>query len=189
METKIDLDIGITDILQNLDFSRFDIQGKTLGHFKLSNEDLDPNYIDWLDSLNLDIKLAELFYCAPHSDIFIHSDIIDPPAICCKMNWVYSRADVPMDWYQLIDGAELELHNNTIGGHYYTAPPEKYKFYKSELIGLPSMVNVSDLHGVANPTDSDWWCVSIVLRQKDSHKHRIHWDELYEKVKPWIKTT
>lgn len=188
METKIDLDINIPDILKDLDFSRFNVEGKPLGHFKLSNEDLNLRYIEWLNSLDLDIKLAELFYCAPHSDIFIHSDIIDPPAICCKMIWVYSQADVPMDWYELTDGAELELHNNTIGGHYYTAPLEKYEFYKSELIGKPSMVNVSDLHGVVNTTDSEWWCVSIVLRRKTSDQHRIHWADLYEKIKPWIKT-
>jgi hypothetical protein len=186
MKTKIDLDIKISDILQNLDFSRFDIQGKTVGHFRLTNEDLNPKYIEWLDSLDLGIGFAELFYCAPHSNIFVHSDIIDPPETCCKMNWVYCEEDVPMNWYQLIEGAELEFHDNTIGGHYYTAPPEKYEFYKSELVRKPSIVNVSDLHGLINTSNSDWWCVGIVPGPKETPMNRIHWDQLYEKVKPWI---
>lgn len=188
METKIDLDIEFPNILRDPEYFKTLIVEETgIAHFKLSNSVLLPEYLTWIDSLGLEIKLAELFYCGAGAEIFVHSDEIKTPN-CCKMNWAYCDSEVAMDWYAIAPGAEIEQRDNTIGGYYLSCDPEKYSLYKSEVLGRPSLVNVSDLHGVKNTSKDPWWCVTVVLRKKNSDEHRISWNELLEIVRPWIKT-
>jgi hypothetical protein len=189
METKIDLDIGFPNILRNPNyFETLVVDTAEIKHFKLDNSVLIPEYLDWLDSLGLEIKIAELFYCGAGAEIFVHSDEIKTPN-CCKMNWVYCKSQVPMDWYLLNTEAEIKQRNNTIGGYYLSCDPHHYSLYKSELIASPSLVNVSDLHGVKNTSADPWWCVAVVLKKKNSQNHRINWKDLVEIIKPWIKIT
>lgn len=189
METKIDLDIGFADILRNTEyFKTLSVDPEGIAHFKLDNDVLNPGYLEWLDSLGLEIKLAELFYCGAGAEIFVHSDEINTPD-CCKMNWAYCDSSVPMDWYTVAPGTEIEQRNNTIGGYYLSCDPQHYSLYKSEMIAQPSLVNVSALHGVKNTSTEPWWCVTVVLKKKASHEHRISWTDLLEIVTPWIKTT
>jgi hypothetical protein len=188
METKVDLDIGFPNILRNPKyFKTLIVEENSIAHFKLANSVLIPEYLTWLDSLNLEIKLAELFYCGAGAEIFVHSDEIKTPN-CCKMNWAYCDSDVAMDWYTVTPGVELEHQDNDIGGYCLRCDPQHYSLYKSAVIGTPSLVNVGDLHGVKNTSNDPWWCVSVVLRKKDSYEHRIGWNELIEIVTPWIKT-
>jgi len=189
METKIDLDIGFPDILTNFDyFKSLKIDPLGIGHFKLEEDAIIPEYLVWIDSLGLEIKLAELFYCGAGAEIFVHSDEIKKPD-CCKMNWAYCDSNVSMDWYAVKPGTSIEKHYNTIGGYYLSCDPQNYFLYKSEVLAKPSLVNVSDLHGVKNTSTDPWWCVTIVLKKKNSQEHRISWNDLLEIVTPWIKTT
>lgn len=187
MHTAVDLDIGLSWILKDPNyFSKLSTDGKDYAHFKISEDELVDELHRWINELGLKIKLAELFHCSPGKSIFVHSDILEPPHICCKLNWVYGVDG--MDWYQLKPGIELEYHNNTIGGHYWATDPKNYELYINRKVNRPSLVNVSDLHGIRNNSNESWWCLSLVLKKQDSDEHRIHWNELYEKVKPWIKT-
>jgi hypothetical protein len=188
METTIDLDIGFPDILKDPDyFKTLTVDKNGIAHLKLDQSLLVPEYLTWLDSLGLEIKLAELFYCGPGAEIFVHSDEIETPN-CCKMNWAYCDSEVTMDWYAVDPGTKIEQHNNTIGGYYLSCDPQHYSLYKSAAIGRPSLVNVSNLHGVKNTSNNPWWCVTIVLRKKNADEHRISWNELLEIVTPWIRT-
>jgi hypothetical protein len=183
METIIDLDIGHPWILKDqYYFDRLEIDKNNIGHFNLQLSDIATEFIEWLETIDLEIKLAEIFYCGPGASIPVHSDDIDPPG-CCKLDWAYGDPIVTLDWYST--DAKLEYYNNSIGGYYLTCDPSLYKLTKSATIKTPSLVNVGMLHGVTNTSNIPWWCVTLVLRKKNSFEHRINWDELSQLMRPY----
>lgn len=173
----INLKIDFPYILKDENyFYKLPIPNTGMGHFTLDSSEIIEEYLRWIDSKNLAIKLAEIFYCAPHSEIPVHSDEFKDIQ-CCKMNWVYCDADVPMDWYSLKENTKLDYKDTNIGSYYLTCDSENYRLEQSEIIKNPSLVQVTKLHGLKNNTEKDWWCVSIVLKNKKSEAHRISWDE------------
>jgi hypothetical protein len=177
----IDLNIGHDWILKDPNhFNKLTCPVDGMGHFSLTNDDLNTEFLSWLDTLGLEPKMSEMFYCGPGSSIPVHSDDTDPPG-CCKLDWAYGG--VVMDWYTT--DAKLEYYNNTIGGYYLTCDSSLMKLNESAKLATPSLVNIGDLHGVTNHTDTPWWIVCVVLRKKNSEEHRINWDELSSLLKPY----
>ncbi|MEN6290972.1 MAG: hypothetical protein ABFD07_03005, partial [Methanobacterium sp.] len=168
------------EYLYNIDY------GSSMGHIKVPLEEIKEDYINWLDKNGLEIKLAEAFYCAPGASIPVHSDETDPSE-SCKMNWAYSEGNTPIDWYSVTPGIELEYRNNSIGGYYLTCDPENYHLAASSLIGQPSLVQISELHGVNNTTEYPWYCLCIVLKEKNSSNHRIGFKHASEILKKYAK--
>jgi len=172
-----------------IDFSRlfkFDYVYNTTGmaHARVPLSEINPNFISWLLNLGLEIKLAESFYCAPGGTIPVHSDEVDPPG-CCKLNWAYCDETVMLDWYDSSPDVSLEYRDNSIGGYYLTCDPENYSISSSSIIRTPSIVQVSDLHGVTNDTNSPWYCFCLVLRRHNSTAHRISWNDAVDIFKEY----
>lgn len=176
------MDIGLDWILTDkyfIDKLSKQIGNKFAAHWKLQEEDLTEEFLEWLDSKNLAVRYAELFYCSPKGNIFVHSDEIEP-AHGCKINWVYDQGETYMRWFKLKEGAKIEKHSNTIDGFYYTAQPEDYEFAVQARIGKPTLVNAYELHDVINPSDGPRWAVSIVPYFKNKPKSRLLWNEAIE---------
>lgn len=183
------LDIGIDWPLRDLDLLKklnLEIKGKKRSHWKLSISDLNNELLDWLDKHNLTVKYSEVFYCAAGSDIFLHSDEIDPKD-CCKINWVYDQGHTSMRWAVLKDGKQMKIQNNTIGGTYYTADPGDYEYVAETRIGKPTLINAYYLHDVINPTNHDRWCISIVPKHKNAAGSRLIMHDALEIFKSYFR--
>jgi len=182
----INLRLDFPYVLKDQDyFSRLKIPNTGMGHFNLDSSEIIDSYLSWLNSNNLEIKLAEIFYCAPHSEIPVHSDEFKDVQ-CCKMNWAYCDTEVPMNWYKLEENTKLDYKYTTIGSYYLTCDLEHYILEQSAVIKNPSLVQVTKLHGVVNNTNDHWWCVSIVLKNKNSTEHRISWSQAIDILKEYI---
>ena len=182
----VDLDIGQDYILKDLNyFDKLDVKDKPAAQFYLPVTDLSDDFLNWVDANDLEIRYSEIFYSAPHSGIFLHSDEIDPPN-CSKINWIYDQGETWMNWYLPKPGTELIKQDNPIGGLYWNCAREDCDLVYSARVGKPSLVNVSVLHDVKNPTDHPRWCVSIVLKEKSASK-RLDWTRSLEIFGPYFK--
>ena len=181
------LDIGLDYILKDPDyFSRLDVTEKKIAQWLIPQEALSNDFISWYESLGLDLWYRELFYTAPHENIFLHSDEINPSS-CCKLNWVYDQGNTVMNWYEPNDGISLEWYQNPfVGGSYYSCEEGKYHYAHSDSIQKPSLVNVTALHDVKNNSDYPRWCVSIAFREVGAEQ-RLQWDRAVEIFKPYLK--
>lgn len=141
--------------------------------------DVNPELLTWLTERGLEIKLAEMFYCAPGSVVPDHYDDIEPEG-CCKLIWTYGDEDIPLTWYTVKDHARPVYKNNSIGGYYLTCNKEDYAVDRKVMIKNPSLIRVDKLHGVSNITETDWCAVTLVLRKTGSSEHRAGWNELIE---------
>lgn len=183
------LDIGINWILKDHDYFKKlyqDVANKSRAHWKLTISDLTNEILDWLDNHDLAVKYVELFYCASKSNIFLHSDEIEPKD-CCKINWVYDQGDTWMRWAELKEGKQLSLQNNTIGGTYYAAQPGDYDYVEQTKIGQPTLINAYHLHDVVNPTDYDRWCISVVPKYKHNQGSRLTINEALAIFRPYFR--
>jgi hypothetical protein len=182
----IDLDIGQDYILNNKNyFDNLDVSGVPAAHFFLPLEEITDEFKTWVDGLGLRIRYSEIFYSSPNGGIFMHSDEIDP-ADCCKINWIYDQGDTWMNWYMPHPGIELTKQNNTIGGLYWDCPPEDCELVHRAQVGKPSLLNVSVLHNIENPTENPRWCISIVLQEKTADK-RLQWHRATELFRSYFK--
>jgi hypothetical protein len=179
-----DLDLDIPILKNKNHINDLEVSGLKIGHFKLSNEQISNEYLEWILNLNLVIDWAEIFYCAPGERIFIHSDDVFPEG-CCKMNWVFGKENIPINWYKT--NSVLEYRETTIGGYYYTCDEADMYFDFSAYINNPSIIRVDRLHGVENNTEHAWWCVAIVLKEINGITHRITWDQAPSIFKDYIR--
>ena len=173
------MDIGMLWILKDSDFFKNlepVVRDKFAYHQKLDLKDLSEEYLEWLDQHNLTISFSELFYCSAGGNIFLHIDEINPPD-GCKMNWVYDQDETWMRFFKLKEGKEIQKHDNSIGGLYYTANEGDYEFADKVKVGKPTLVNAYHLHDVINSSNFPRWCVSIVPQFKDKPESRLMWDE------------
>jgi hypothetical protein len=148
---------------------------------EIDKDAVNPELITWLNSLGLEIKLAEMFYCMPGSKVPDHFDDIEPEG-CCKLIWTYGSSSVPLVWYSVYDQDKVVYENNSIGGYYLTCESDNYQFAESSIIKNPSLIRVDKLHGVENNTDEPWCAVTLVLKETDRNEHRANWKQLIEKL-------
>jgi hypothetical protein len=182
----IDLDIGQDYILNDKDyFDNLDISDLPAAHFYLPTEEITDEFKNWVDQQGLFIRYSEIFYSAPRSGIHLHSDEVDPPN-CCKINWIYDQGETWMNWYIPKAGVELTKHDNSIGGLYWDCDRDQCDLMFSARVGRPSLLNVSVLHDIKNPTDHPRWCISIVLQEKSADK-RLEFHRALEIFKPYFK--
>ena len=182
----IDLDLGIEYILKDKNyFDHLDVDELPAAHFYLPVEDLVDEFIEWVDRHNLKIRYSEIFYSAPDSGIFLHCDEVDP-ADSCKINWIYDQGETYMNWYMPHPGIELTKQDNSIGGLYWDCDRDQCELVHSARVGKPSLINVSVLHDIKNPTKHPRWAVSIVLQEKTEAK-RLTWHTAIKLFEPYFK--
>jgi hypothetical protein len=168
----LELDLPVLANANYLD--TLEVTDLEIAHFNLPISEINEQYLNWISNLNLVIDWSEIFYCAPGSEIFIHSDDIYPEG-CCKMNWSYGKSQVPISWYKA--SAPLTYRDNGIGGYYYACDSEDMTLDFSACVNNPSIIRVDLLHGVKNETSYPWWCVSIVLKEPEGPTHRVTWEQ------------
>lgn len=182
------LDIGFDWILKDKGhFKKLKAPDQGFGHYTLEIDDIDQDFISWLNDNDLDIKMAEIFWIPPGETVPVHSDEIDTPG-ACKLNWGYSDQGVFMDWYEKYQGAVIKKEWNTIGGYYLTCDEEYLDLVWTKALRKPSLVNIGEMHGAVNHSDEDWWIVCTVLKGLGSDQHRLEWDKILEILGKYERT-
>ena len=182
------MDIGLDWVLKDPDYIKKlsdTVKDKFAAHWKLDASDLTDEYLTWLDKHNLLASWVELFYCSPKGNIFLHKDEIHPPH-GCKMNWVYDQGETWMRWFSLKEGKQIQKHDNTIGGIYYTANEGDYEFTTQTRVGKPTLVNAYELHDVINPSNYPRWALSVVPQFKHIPESRLVWSDAMKLFAPYF---
>lgn len=188
MEYCADLDIGIEYILKDLDyFSKLPITNEAPAHFIIPKNIISVEFYSWLNSNNLELEHAELFYCPPKGNIFIHVDEIYP-SDSCKINWVYDQGETLMRWYKLKEHKELQLLKSPIGTNYWAADQKDCTLEYQYRIGKPTLINASEIHDVINPSNHRRFCVSIVVKVIGEDL-RVGYSRLKDLLKDYVLPT
>ena len=210
MEYCCDVDIGHPWILKDFNyFKKLTYNPKIDGHFQIDLEDLTEDFKTWADSIGCKISFVELFYRPPNYTCEIHADVITESSNAAKLNWVYhikaddelmniiEPADVKstMVWYESTTQFNRKNYPNPLG-KIYTLPKDESlcQAVCSHEIKTPSLVNVSKLHNIVNPTNYQRWCISIVFLDPSPSgsnwfarlNNRLNYDKFKEILTPWV---
>lgn len=139
----------------------------------------DKALVDWLSRLNLKVKKILLFYMDPER-VEVGTPHVDSNVLYdnqVKINFVYSTAPSIMRWYQPKQGVDVRIQTEqTMLAHpYLGANADDIEIVHTAQIGTPSLVNVGQLHDIANVT-APRYCFSFILEHKKQHT-LLNWDE------------
>jgi len=144
----------------------------------LSRSDISVEFIDWLNSLNLVLGLAEVFLSIPGTYYGIHKDHItltDFP----KINWIFGKSTSYMNWYEpKTTGFTLKKET----GLYVEYAIEDVKLLHSAELKSPSLLQAGVPHNVTVLKDYRW-SISTVYK----HNNRLlTYDDMVETLRPFL---
>jgi hypothetical protein len=152
-----------------------------------SPENINQEYIDWLDTLGLVLTAPPLiFYTPARRECGFH---IDGDAICDRvvMNWIIGGEGSQMHWYTLAPDAEITPIEVTQAGTPYTRYNEDQMVHlHSQAVKWPSIVQVGTPHKVTNYVDQPRWCLSCDIGKKSNPEAGLTMEEAKEIFKKWI---
>ena len=149
---------------------------------KLPNSDINIEFIEWLESLNIGVHNCRFFGALPyfknplHKDISYDSELSNRFTDCVKLNLIYNSVNSNMIWYELNPDKTSEIVINKVG--------ERLKIYKEndchvlfETIadGPACLFNGAVIHTMNNG-NSTRHCYSMPLINLTT-RIRLTWDE------------
>jgi hypothetical protein len=157
----------------------------TVLHHQVPQEYYDPQLVDLLDSVNMYIWVAEVFYTPPNSTLGLH---IDGPEVFSfgKLNWVVGAIDSTMAWYQLKDPEYPIITGKTnFGITYGKVEIDQCELVWKDQIGCPSLVEAGQFHMIDNHNSMGRWCLSHAMGDKDTCG-LVPWAEANAKLSKYI---
>lgn len=147
---------------------------------------LSFEYIKWFNDLGLTIKFGELFTRhVGQPPVPIHIDqYTDTEHV--KINYVFCEGEHRMIWYKLTSGKQIQIAKTGLNTDYAWARDEDCEEVYSAVVGQPSLVNASILHGAPTITASRW-CFSFSLYYLDPNRGKLTWNDAVEIFKDYIK--
>lgn len=148
-------------------------------HSIVDKNDISENFLKWIESLNLTLCHAEVFFSMPNIPYKIHRDqhtLTDFP----KINWVFGNAVSQMNWYTIL--SEGVIANTKIGTDYVGYDLKDVDLLYSTEIVSPSLVqsgvphNVTIINGLR-------WSVSTVYKRNN---RLLTFDEMVETLRPFL---
>jgi len=170
------INIGFQATTETLDTIRALGSPQKSTMWNLPIDRIDPRIRGWLAIRGVEVHHAEIFYTAPRWSTAIHADgaRLDEHV---KLNWVYGASGSRMCWYTDNKGGLGYTKAKTrIGTEYYRWDPANCSEAWSAEIGQPSLVNVGGPHNVVNDTDDGRWCMSLVLKHRETGE-LVQWDQ------------
>lgn len=151
-------------------------------------KNVNPKFLDWLDSLGLYISDdSRLFHAGPSIKYDLHKDVgtehENNPDFqdCVKLNIIYDAVDSKMMWYKLKDNNTIITDNYNYLGEGCNAYTEDGcdMVFETPVLGPVDLINGSEIHTLYNPTGHRW-CYSFVLYNKSTNK-RLNWKDIPKK--------
>lgn len=166
-------------------FDRTDYDPMFYRHVQVDKEDINPDVVEWFESIGIHFYWFEAFYTPPFGGkIPIHTDT---PELCdvVKINWTYGAPGSKLLWWEAKDDKYIDSFQTEFGAPYLTIK-EKHarKLYEAE-ISKPSLVNIGHFHSTYNPTDEGRWTLSLPLMHKDECT-RLDWNEALSILEKYI---
>jgi len=149
-------------------------------HQHLDRSDISSKFLDWVDSLDIVLDHAEVFFSIPGNTYMIHQDhhsLIDFP----KINWVYGVLDSHMNWFK--PKVVGESANTTLSTPFVKYSPTDVELLYSTSIASPSLVQAGIPHNISN-VNGFRWCISTVYTYRD--KRLIPWNDMIKILSPYL---
>jgi hypothetical protein len=151
----IDLNWNIPLLSPTVDINIF----KKQYHTKGSITDIHPLMLEHLNKKGITVSLLETFYSKPYYHQGIHIDAAGGDY--AKLNWVFGGQDSLMYWYNLKEGATVEIKTNIIGKQYSEYNKDQVDLVHSQQIGTPSLIQVGVPHNIINGPE-ERLCICLV---------------------------
>lgn len=154
-------------------------------HIKLDKQLIDPNFIAWLDSLNLTIGFSEVFKKQPGNQppesLHLDGEVFDDHV---KINFIVNPGSSVMRWWQLKPGKQYQKKITIVGTSYLWAFKDDCDLVAESNLLQPALVNAGQLHNVEQ-VDTTRLCYSFMLLHKKTQK-RLLWNEAMEIFKEYV---
>lgn len=131
-------------------------------HVFVPIEDINVAFKSAINSLGVDVHLAELFYNPPRKISKIHVDALGGDY--SKINFVYGGKKSLMCWYTINPGVSErgEVDYTAIDTRSYNYSAEEVTLCHRQTLHSPSIVQVGVPHNIIN-TFEPRWCLSLVI--------------------------
>ena len=155
-------------------------------HIKLDGQLIDPNFISWLDSLDVAIGFSEVFQKnpgeqPPHS-LHLDGEVFDDHV---KINFVINPGTSVMRWWRLKPGKEHQKKITIVGTSYLWAYQDDCELVAESNLLQPALVNGGQLHNVEQ-VDTVRLCYSFMLLNKKTQT-RVLWNDAMEIFKDYVE--
>lgn len=176
----VDVEFNMPCIVSDFDPTIY----KKRHHHSLDTNNFTPEFLELIDSLNLKITWAEIFYVRPSSikDYRVHTDSTGGDYI--KMNWIFGGRGSKMQWFDIKSGVVKQPVKTVIDSFYFSYNSEEVSLAHGQPVRFPSIVQVGVPHNIYNPVE-DRYCVSIMFRDKTTDD-RITMEEAIQRFSKYI---
>jgi hypothetical protein len=158
---------------------KFNGKKYTSRHIMFDKNDISEDFLKWIETLNLTLDHAEIFFSMPNIPYKIHRDqhtLTDFP----KINWVFGNAVSQMNWYTIL--SEGAMNNTGIGTAFVGYDLKDVELLYSTEIASPSLVQAGVPHNVTI-VEGFRWAVSTVYRRNNK---LLTFEEMVETFKPFL---
>lgn len=132
-----------------------------------SEKILHPEFLFFLDRLNLETPYVESFYSPPNFETSIHIDLSGGDYT--KINYIWGGANSEMHWYIPRSSIQKEATISAAGTPYLVYEPNEVYRVESVAMHSPSLVQVGIPHKITNPSEYRL-CLSIVITHKKTQQ-------------------
>lgn len=154
-------------------------------HIKLDKQFIDPNFIAWLDSLDVTIGFSEVFQKGPGeqlpNSLHLDGEVFDDHV---KINFIVNPGSSVMRWWKLKPGKEHQKKITIVGTSYLWAYRDDCDLMAESQLLQPSLVNGGQLHNVEQ-IDTTRLCYSFMLVNKKTNS-RVLWNDAMEIFKDYV---
>ena len=146
----------------------------------IHHNDYDEELRFVLNQFDLDVKHGEMFYSPPGYELPIHIDDKHQGRSHSKLNWVFGARGSVMQWWSIKNGYQPEKKTTEIGTTYFLFDKQHCDLVGEAEVGQPSLVNVGIPHSIINNTNEGRWCISYMLREKNTTQN-LQWEVAVQK--------
>lgn len=184
----IDLDIDIWPLKSTAPVEQLEFQYWN----RVPNDWVNPQIVDFLDSINITFKVIDCFHLKPFRSSLIHIDSHDINFSLTKLNWS-TNSPHSMNFYTYKNKSETVLYEKTKIDN--TNSPGRHVCFDladldpafSHVIKSPTLLDGNIPHQVINGPKLRT-CYSIAVRYKDKNDNNfIPYNDAIEIFKPYIK--
>jgi hypothetical protein len=162
-------------------------KGATPEIWFIDMNDVNKDFISWLDSIGLTMTYPPLiFYTPAQRECGFH---IDGSGICDRavMNWIVDGRGSNMHWYDLVPGATITSGQVTQAGTPYTRYQEEDVIHvHSQPVQWPSIVQTGIPHKITNYCNEPRWCISCDISLKSDPESGLTMQQAKDIFQRWI---
>ena len=133
-------------------------------HVRFTVSQLNNEFVEYLNNLNLHIAFVEVFYTKPNIITDIHIDA--SPGDITKINFIYNGLGSKMVWYKPINDTCGEKKITSVDSNYVAFNKDEVTPIYADTLDKPSIVQVGVPHNIINDNQARH-CLSIVITEND----------------------